>query len=151
MLTYVMYQKWSNNFTPKYRKSMYVSAKHCNTMQHTAAHATHCNTLQHAATRCNTLQHAVTRCNTLQHTEMIRHYHNCWIHCLTPKNRMGVFISARHCNTLQYTATHCNTLQHTATHCNTLQHTAAHCSTKKHIELLRLFHNCWIHSLTQHT
>ena len=52
--------------------------------------------------------------------------------------------TARHCNTLQHTATqrstrkvwwcvsaatHCDTLQHTATHCNTLLHTAAYCNT----------------------
>jgi len=34
--------------------------------------------------------------------------------------------TAKHCNTLQYTATLCSTLQRTAAHCNTLQHTATH-------------------------
>jgi len=45
-------------------------------------------------------------------------------------------LRARHCNTLQHTATHCNTLQHTATHCNTLQqtqHTATHCNILQHV------------------
>ena len=54
--------------------------------------------------------------------------------------------TAKHCNTLQHTATHqnradsCpgllqfahNTLQHTATHCNTLQHPAPHCNKRQH-------------------
>jgi len=72
---------------------------------HTAAHG---NTLQHTATHCNRNlaslglparmrapqdQHTATHCSALRHT-------------------------ARHCNRLQQTATHCNTLQHTATHCN---------------------------------
>ena len=93
------------------------TAKHCNTLQHTA---THCNvhltqglftplqivkvSLQHTATHCNTLQHTATHYNTLH----------------------------LHCNALQRIATHCNTLQHTAsrcTHCNALQHTATHCNT----------------------
>jgi len=105
----------------------YITATHCNTLQHTA---THCNTLQHTATHYNTLQHTATHCNTLQHT-------------------------ATHCNTLQHTATHCNTLRHTehtsgslvhiwnfcqhtasfkcrTTRCNTLQHTATHCNTLQH-------------------
>jgi len=52
-----------------------------------------------------------------------------------------MYVSVRHCNTLQHTATHCNTLQHTATHCKTLQHTttcmyrqetAARCNTLQH-------------------
>jgi len=38
-------------------------------------------------------------------------------------------IRAKHCNTLQHTATHCNTLRHTATHRNTLQHTTTQFST----------------------
>jgi len=40
-------------------------------------------------------------------------------------------LNAKHCNTLQHTATHCNTLQHTATHCNTLQRTVTHLTSAR--------------------
>jgi len=41
---------------------MWVTARHCKTLQNTA---THCNTLQCTATHCNTLQHTATHCNTI--------------------------------------------------------------------------------------
>jgi len=44
--------------------------------------------------------------------------------------------TARHCTTLQRTATHCNILQH----CNKLQHTATHCK-RDLIRLLRICNN----------
>ena len=98
-------------------------------LHHVYVTATHCNTLQHAATHCNmnlftyvtfhtwesisfsssiiyyTLQHTATHGNTLQHT-------------------------ATHCNTTLFTYGTCKKQHtaHTATHCNTLQHTATHCN-----------------------
>ena len=120
--------------------------------------------LRHTRTRCHTLEDSATHvetgarhmymqaresvfvqyCNTLQHTAT--HYtlqHNHYqIWCLLPSP------AAKHCNTLQNTATHCNTLQNTATHCTiylsnfsdasartgckTLQHSATHCNTLQH-------------------
>jgi len=47
-------------------------------------------------------------------------------HCNTRQH------TATHGNTLLYTAPHCTTLHHTATHCTTMQHTATHCNTLQH-------------------
>jgi len=67
--------------------AMHLTARHCNTLQHTAIH---CNTLQHTAPHRTTPHHTAVHCSTLHHT-------------------------APHCTTLHHTATHCNTLLHTAT------------------------------------
>jgi len=94
-----------------YTQEPYVTATHCNALQHAA---THCNTLVLepytqepcvSATHCNTLQRTATHCNTLQHT------------------RPGA-IHTHAANTLQHTATLCKTLCNTLY--NTLQHTAMH-------------------------
>jgi len=74
--------------------SKFITATHCNTLQHTVC----CKTLQHTATYC---KHG----NTL----IVRGLHE---YSLTYQEH----------SSLQHTATHCNTLQHTVCR-NTLQHT----------------------------
>jgi len=112
------------NYLQQCAVSLQFAATHC-TLQHTVTRmpcclhrpsatarflsATHCNTLQHTATHCNTLQHTATRSQLT----------------VTCCNRCAVLYLHTHLQQsavcLQHTATHCNTLQHT--HC-TLQHTA---------------------------
>ena len=58
---------------------------------------------------------------------------------------------ARHCNTLQHTATHCNTLHHTATHSNTLHHTAPHRTTLQHTIRRALQHTATHCNTPHHT
>ena len=138
---------------------------HWNTHEHSR---THYDTLQHTSTHCSikgslslslqgislrgfhmTLQHTGKYCNTLQHISTHTLQHSGISLSLLTGHPSGVF--ARHCNTLQHTATCCNTLQHTATHCNIkgslslstegislrgihimLQHTATRCNTLQH-------------------
>ena len=77
-----------------------------------------CSVLQCVATCCSVLQCVAVCCSVTYSREY------------SSGNIGRVYNCAKHCNTLQHTATycriatHCNTLQHTATHCNTLQHTA---------------------------
>jgi len=102
------------------RTTLQHPATHCNTMQHNAPH---CNTLQHTAIHRNTLQHTAIHRNTVQQLQTREES--------ALKNLLSTAL-ARHCNTLQYSATHCNMMQHTAPHCNTMQHTAPHCNTLHH-------------------
>ena len=108
----------------------YVTATHCNTLQHTA---THCNaggkthwhtlprTLQYTlscratSSACSmSLQHTKTRCNALQNTLQHAATHIA-TYIATYIGPQGSLVS------MQYvTATRCNTLQHAATHTATL-------------------------------
>jgi len=100
------------------------------TVQHTATCHTRTIGIARDSSDCNTLlQHdAATRCcNTLQYTA---------IHCNT--QYMRLWYGKGFDNTLQQTANSTAHLQHsawdtlnynTAKHCNTLQHTATHCIT----------------------
>ena len=85
----------------------YVSAIHCNIVQHCTIH---CNTVQHYASQCNTTQHRATLCvcNTLQHTATL--------YFELRADMTQLYVSrdlAAHYHTMQKTSTRCNTLQHT--------------------------------------
>ena len=94
-------------------------------LQHTTTHPPHCNTVQRTATHCNTSLAHIIRAPLAGH-----------------------HITARHCKTLQDTATQelltllarpsrstisPQDTDHTATHCNTLQHKSnSHCQSTPH-------------------
>jgi len=121
------------------------SATQCNTLQHSATHATHENAsparipfqiyfsvlqcvVASVAVRvfyvtvscCRVLQSFIVCCSVLQCAT-----HKIRITCLHPKRRQHYPPPPHHatrCKTLQDTAAHCSTLQHTETTCcNTLQ------------------------------
>ena len=134
----------------------YLASRHCNTLQHTAAHGA---TLQHTATHWNTLRQTAPHCATLQQTAA---HFGAAMWARLPRERAlqhaaahGTTLQhiATHWNTLRHSTTHCDTLrytatqleaavcarpsraralQHTVTHCNTRQHTATHCNTLHH-------------------
>ena len=105
-----MYISTSDTPTHLWETHLCVTARHCNTLQHTLQH-THCNILQHTATHCTSLN---------PKPEILQPVHG---NHDTP---------VCHNNALQHTATH--TLQHTVRHdtpvchCNTLQH--KHCNSR---------------------
>jgi len=77
------------------------------------SHSADSRMLQYTATYCNTHYNTLSNKYGADFWEMFTH---------SAGSR-----TAKHCNTLQHTATHCT--QHTASHCNALQHTATHCNT----------------------
>jgi len=124
----------------------YLASRHCNTLQHTAAHGA---TLQHTATHWNTLRQTAPHCATLQQTAA---HFGAAMWARLPRER-ALQHAAAHGTTLQHIATHWNTLRHSTTHCDTLrytatqleaavcarpsreralQHTATHCNTLRH-------------------
>jgi len=82
------------------------------------AKETHCNTLQH----CNTRQHTTTNCNTHCNTHCNTY---CNTHCNTHCNIELLPAGGTQLQHTRHAAKHCNTLQDTATH------TATHYTTKK--------------------
>jgi len=62
--------------------------------------AAHCNTLQHTATHCNTLKHTVTHCDTLQHTAT---------HWGSDTNHVYVYIKTKIYKYLKYLCMHVET------------------------------------------
>ena len=121
------------------KKTLRHTVRHCNILQRTAATHRTCaspfrRSPKHTATHCITPQHTLCirlMCrgaqNRLQHTATHRR-------CTADLQRSSCTeVLAKHCNTLQYTATHAThqiypahlqrSPQHTATHFNTLKHT----------------------------
>jgi len=129
---------------------MYVTATHCNTLQHTATHCTlielnnqkdrgytyTCISMTYFTENTSTPKSFKSRNSSFSVQIQIKTTISIWI-CTARYRDIGVLdmmdfggcsIFSGNCHTCLYIwrteVAHCNTLQHTATHCNTLQHTA---------------------------
>ena len=104
---------------PSVPKCTITTATHCNTLQHTATHATHWWSQSHE-------YHSSTGGLVLMNTShaLKKRKGPLVQDCTHQKETTSVSIRGGNQESLSYeyescTATHCNTLQHTATHCNT--------------------------------